>query len=150
MQKFDPLKISRDLDLCAPYFKRLVEKSLAECNALGYQVRVFEGYRTPERQTWLYDQGRHREGKIVTQAKAWESYHQLGVACDLAFFINGKWSWDSGPWDKIGAVFKQHGLDSLAPYEQAHFQLTGGMPIRDAHAITIRSGVQSLWQKLSQ
>ncbi len=148
MTAFDPLKISRDLDLCAPYFKSSVQKALAECAGLGYMLSTFEAFRTPERQDWLFEQGRGREGKIVTKSRGWESWHQYGLAIDGAFWIGGKWTWD-GPWDKVAPILFSHGLDSLAPFEQAHFQITGGLTIKEARQITQKSGLQSLWQKIA-
>ena len=51
----------------------------------GYDMILLEGYRSPERQTRLFEQGAH-----VTQAGANMSYHQHGLAADSAFFRDGK------------------------------------------------------------
>ncbi len=51
----------------------------------GYQMVIIEGYRSPERQDMLA-----KQGKSVTNAKAFQSYHQYGLAADCAFFRNGK------------------------------------------------------------
>jgi peptidoglycan LD-endopeptidase CwlK len=51
----------------------------------GYEMALLEGWRSPERQTLLAAQGAH-----VTQAGAWQSYHQHGLAVDSAFLRNGK------------------------------------------------------------
>lgn len=51
----------------------------------GYQLVLIEGYRSPERQQELMAQGPH-----VTRAGANMSYHQYGLAADVAFFVNGK------------------------------------------------------------
>ncbi len=144
MTKFDPLKISRDLDLCAPYFKQLVEKAIADCNALGYQVRVFEAFRTEERQDWLYAQGRTREGKIVTKARGGWSWHNYGLAQDVAQLINGVWSWDFDP-AKIAQPFLDQGLEWLYPFESCHFQMTGGIPIKKARETAQKFGLPKLW-----
>jgi peptidoglycan L-alanyl-D-glutamate endopeptidase CwlK len=51
----------------------------------GYEMVLIEGYRSPERQARLFEQGAH-----VTQAGANMSYHQYGLAADSAFFRDGK------------------------------------------------------------
>ena len=51
----------------------------------GYDMALLEGYRSPERQNLLAAQGAH-----VTNAGAWQSYHQHGLAADCAFLRNGK------------------------------------------------------------
>ncbi len=51
----------------------------------GYEMVLIEGYRSPERQASLFEQGSH-----VTQAAANMSYHQYGLAADSAFFRDGK------------------------------------------------------------
>ncbi|MBY4897538.1 M15 family metallopeptidase [Cupriavidus sp. AU9028] len=51
----------------------------------GYEMVLLEGYRSPERQARLAAMGAH-----VTQAGAYHSYHQFGLAADSAFFREGK------------------------------------------------------------
>jgi peptidoglycan L-alanyl-D-glutamate endopeptidase CwlK len=51
----------------------------------GYQMALLEGYRSPERQALLARLGSH-----VTNAGAYQSYHQYGLAADSAFYRGGK------------------------------------------------------------
>lgn len=51
----------------------------------GYTMVLIEGYRTPERQNALAAIGAH-----VTRARAYQSYHQHGLAADSAFLSDGK------------------------------------------------------------
>jgi peptidoglycan LD-endopeptidase CwlK len=51
----------------------------------GYDMAILEGYRSPERQNMLAGMGQH-----VTNAAAFQSYHQYGLAADCAFLRNGK------------------------------------------------------------
>ncbi|NMM08664.1 MAG: M15 family metallopeptidase [Polaromonas sp.] len=51
----------------------------------GYEMAILEGYRSPERQDMLSQMGTQ-----VTSAKAFQSYHQFGLAVDCAFLLNGK------------------------------------------------------------
>lgn len=51
----------------------------------GYELVLLEGYRSPERQEKLLKLGRH-----LTKAGACRSYHQFGLAADVAFRRHGK------------------------------------------------------------
>lgn len=51
----------------------------------GYEMVLIEGYRSPERQDELAAAGGH-----VTNAAAWQSYHQYGLAADSAFLKDGR------------------------------------------------------------
>lgn len=51
----------------------------------GYDMVLLEGYRSPERQDRLAHQKTN-----VTDAAAFESYHQYGLAADCAFLRDGK------------------------------------------------------------
>jgi peptidoglycan L-alanyl-D-glutamate endopeptidase CwlK len=51
----------------------------------GYEMVLLEGYRSPERQAMLQRLGPH-----VTNAAAFQSYHQYGLAADCAFLRDGR------------------------------------------------------------
>lgn len=51
----------------------------------GYEMVLLEGYRSPQRQNMLAGKGAH-----VTKATGYRSYHQFGLAGDVAFLRNGK------------------------------------------------------------
>ena len=51
----------------------------------GYEMALLEGYRSPARQDELARAGSH-----VTNARAFQSWHQYGLAADCAFWRNGK------------------------------------------------------------
>jgi peptidoglycan LD-endopeptidase CwlK len=51
----------------------------------GYDMAIIEGYRSPERQNLLASMG-----KSVTNAAAFQSWHQYGLAADCAFLRDGK------------------------------------------------------------
>jgi len=77
---------SREWELLDEEFRQrllLVFKLMREKH--GYEMVLLEGYRSPERQSQLAALGSH-----VTQARAFESYHQYGLAADCAFLRNGK------------------------------------------------------------
>jgi len=51
----------------------------------GYEMALLEGYRSPERQDRLAAAGNH-----VSNARAFQSFHQYGLAADCAFIREGK------------------------------------------------------------
>lgn len=51
----------------------------------GYDMALLEGYRSPARQNLLASMGSQ-----VTNAAAFQSYHQFGLAADCAFWRDGK------------------------------------------------------------
>ena len=77
---------SRDWNLLDADFRQrllLVYKIMRDEH--GYEMALLEGYRSPERQVKLAAMGSN-----VTQATAFQSYHQYGLAADNAFFRDGK------------------------------------------------------------
>lgn len=77
---------SRNWDLLHPEFQRrllLAFRLMRERH--GYDMALLEGYRSPERQDRLA-----ALGNGVTNARAFQSYHQFGLAADCAFLRDGK------------------------------------------------------------
>ena len=69
----------------------------------GYDMVLLEGYRSPQRQNMLAGKGSH-----VTQATGYRSYHQFGLAADVAFMRNGKVViTEKDPWAMQG--YKHYG-----------------------------------------
>ena len=75
----------RDWGKLNAQFTQPVLRLMARLQSRGYQFALLEGYRSPERQEKLADLGRH-----VTQARAFESKHQFGLAVDLAPLRDGR------------------------------------------------------------
>lgn len=122
---------TRDTNLLRlhPVVRRAVTDLLDALKAKGAPFGLFEGYRSPERQAWLYAQGRTRPGSIVTNAEPWKSYHQYGLACDLVLFENNRWSWsEDGPraawWRLMAKEAKSCGLRTLS-FERPHVEYNG-------------------------
>lgn len=77
---------SREWNLLDPVFRqRLLVVFQIMQERHGYELVLLEGYRSPQRQAMLASRGSH-----VTQAGACKSYHQFGLAADVAFRRNGK------------------------------------------------------------
>lgn len=128
---------SRKLDDLLPIVKEKVERFIADCKIAGIDILVTSTYRDVESQNMLYAQGRTMPGKIVTNAKGGDSFHNYKCAIDIVPLINGKPNWDgSHPvWKQIGQIGKVNGLEWAGNWEHfkelCHFQYTGGLSLDD-------------------
>lgn len=97
--------VMRGIDKLHPELQVCVNKFLAECKKQGLNVLVTETLRTLEEQETLYAQGRTRPGKIVTNARGYQSPHAWGVAFDFCRNKKG-WEYDNtdGFFDKVGRI----------------------------------------------
>ena len=132
-----------------PLFRTKTTALIEALTQEGIPFRLFEGFRSPERQQYLYAQGRTRPGAIITKARPWASYHQYGLAGDFVLFENGKWSWETKGdraryWRRLREIGKQLGLEPLS-FEMAHLQLAG-LSIQDLAAGRYPAGGDSTWQ----
>jgi peptidoglycan L-alanyl-D-glutamate endopeptidase CwlK len=93
---------NRNWQLLDPAFAQrllLVFKIMKERH--GYEMAILEGYRSPERQNALA-----AAGPGVTNAKAFQSYHQFGLAADCAFLRDGRLVIsEKDPWAMRGYQF---------------------------------------------
>jgi peptidoglycan L-alanyl-D-glutamate endopeptidase CwlK len=77
-----------------------------EMERQGYQLVLLEGYRSPERQDMLA-----AKGSQVTSARAYQSYHQFGLAADVAFLRAGQLVIsEKDPWAMAG--YKLYGVEA--------------------------------------
>lgn len=129
---------SRELCDLHPYVRSCVVTAIARAKMLvGCDVLVTCTYRDEEAQDALYAEGRTAPGRIVTNAKAGESYHNWQLAVDIVPLRNGKPVWDANDpvWAKVAEIFKQQGFEWGGDWvhfrELPHFQMTGGCTIKD-------------------
>ena len=103
---------SRNWGLMHPEFSQrllLAFKIMKEKH--GYDMALLEGYRSPARQDLLA-----RMGGTVTNARAFQSWHQYGLAADCAFWRDGKLvisekdPWAMRGYRLYGEVAEQLGL----------------------------------------
>jgi len=78
----------------------------------GFDVRVMAGFRTFREQRERFEQGRTASGSIVTDYEAGHSWHNYGLAVDLALNDeegNPAWPEESSPyWQRLGDVAMTH------------------------------------------
>lgn len=131
---------SRSLDTLAPLVASLAKAHIAACKAAGIDLLVYCTYRDSEAQNALYAQGRTLPGKIVTNAKGGDSYHNWKCAYDCVPLVQGKAAWgDKELYAKVGQLGEQLGLEWAGRWtgklrETAHFQYRGGLTLADFKA----------------
>lgn len=123
-------------DIC----KALTGRSICR---FAYVVRTFAEQKA------LYDQGRTKPGKKVTNAGPGLSYHNYGLAVDIVLLKdkdgNGTFetaSWETeidfdgdgqADWQEIVTIFKQYGWTWGGNWkftDKPHFEKTFGYPVR--------------------
>ncbi len=122
-------KRQTDLESLHPTVRSAVRAVMADLVAGNHPFEVFEAYRSPQRQKFLYAKGRTTPGPKVTKADAWQSYHQYGLAADFVLKVGGQWSWDTSGanaahWKALHEIGKKHGLEPLS-WEMPHLQIAG-------------------------
>lgn len=141
------LQIQNSVTLLYQPFASKVFSAIEECKRCGIHVYIFEGYRSPERQDLLFNQ---KTG--ATDAKAWSSWHQYGLAVDMVFGGPGKWSW-VGPYAKVRKIFFDSGLRGLnkdvdSDKDAGHFEFDHELSITNAKKIALTSGILSVWNEI--
>jgi hypothetical protein len=132
--------VDRDLNhLYPPFREKLLEVLDEASSATGEAWRMSEGYRSPERQTWLYAQGRTRPGKIVTWMKT-PKWHGTGLAADVLPSKKG-YGAPMSYWNKLREVYHAHGLSNPAwgNGDLGHVQMTDNA-MRQKALAWIRAG----------
>lgn len=141
-------------DLLLPVKWRAL-KLIHECKSIGIDLLVISTLRDVEAQDALYAQGRTAPGRIVTNARGGESFHNFRVALDCVPLRNGKPIWgtsgngiDNDPsddatddleiWQRIGELGEAQGLEWAGRWKRfrefPHFQFTGGLTLADFRA----------------
>ena len=156
---------SRKIDDLATPVKIRALKFLSEAKLAGIDLLVTSTLRDFAAQNALYAIGRTREhldaaglwdvqpvrGRIVTNARGGDSFHQYACALDVVPLRHGKLVWgtsgngiDDDPsddekddlelWQRLGAIGEACGLDWAGRWkgrlrEMTHFQYTGGIAL---------------------
>lgn len=126
---------SRKLSDLSPEVAEKAQQFLDQCKDQGIDVLIYCTLRDFKEQNDLYAQGRTKPGKIVTNARGGDSWHNWGRAFDCVPLVGGKPAWDSQElYRKIGAIGESVGLEWAGRWtgklkETAHFQYTGGLTL---------------------
>lgn len=126
---------SRKLEDLNPPTRKRTEKFLASCAAAGIDVLIYCTYRDNAEQDELYKQGRAKPGKIVTNARGGDSWHNHRSAFDFVPLVGGKPQWgDASLYAKCGKIGEECGLEWAGRWsgslkENAHMQYRGGLTL---------------------
>lgn len=125
---------NRDPELLAPELQRRLRRVQERMQAeFGDRVRIVEGYRTRERQEFLFAKGRRTPGRVVTWTR--ESLHTAGRAVDVQ--VNGTWD-DPAAYARLQRVAGEEGLTTLGMRDPGHLELPEGEP--DGRALAAEEG----------
>ncbi len=118
--------ISRDVKLLYPMFAYKLESAVKIAQKNGYDVHIFEAWRSPLRQDEL-----KKSTPKVTNASGWHSWHQYGLAADIAFGGEGRWHWN-GDFKAVHGIFSLLKLAWGGEKDAGHYQYNLGLTIEDA------------------
>ncbi|MEN8422739.1 M15 family metallopeptidase [Acinetobacter junii] len=128
----DSSLVDRKWDKINPRYKQrllMVFKIMKEQH--GYELVLLEGYRSPSRQNMLAG------NPNTTRARGYQSYHQFGLAADVAFKRNGKVviterdPWAMRGYELYGQVAESVGLTwggrwkSIKDYGHTEYRMPG-------------------------
>lgn len=131
---------SRNIDDLHPKVAAMCRAFLEECKKQGIDIIVTSTYRDHASQDALYAQGRSLPGRVVTNARGGQSWHNWRLAFDVVPLRAGKPVWGSTGadlelWKRVGAIGEKVGLEWAGRWvrfrELAHFQYTGGLTLAD-------------------
>ena len=133
---------SRKLEDLNPKVAAMATKFIEACEATGIDILITSTYRDNESQAALFAQGRSEPGRIVTKARAGESFHNYRCAFDFVPLINGKPAWDDiGLITKCGRIAESVGLEWAGNWtnfkEMLHCQYSGGLTLAQ-----LRNGIE--------
>lgn len=129
---------SRKLTDLLPVVQAKAKAFIAAAKAEGIDVLITSTYRDNQSQDELYAQGRTRPGKVVTNARGGQSFHNYRVAFDFVPVIGGKAVWnDLAFFRRLGKIGKSLGLEWGGDWkfrDYPHLQYTGGLTMRQLRA----------------
>lgn len=130
---------SRKIEDLHPNVAKMARAFIAKAKKEGIEVLVTSTYRDNESQNALYAQGRTKPGRVVTNAKAGQSFHNYRLAFDFVPIVNGKAMWnDTRTFNRLGAIGESVGLEWAGRWksfrELAHMQWTNGLSLAQLKA----------------
>ena len=126
-----------------PSIQNRARELLARAWALGVPLVVTSGLRPNEEQARLYAQGRTAPGAIVTNSPPGSSWHNFGLAFDVAPLKpdgSGRpyWPEDDALWTRVGQAGEAAGLTWGGRFttikDRPHFEYHPGLSLALARA----------------
>lgn len=133
---------------------RRLEVAREKAASYGITFVITSSYRTYEEQDKLFRQGRTAPGQKVTSAKGGFSWHNFGLAVDVAFLDKrGRPTWE-GPWERLGEVLRAVDLEWGGDFEsfpdRPHVQLTEGLTLSQARFYFERGGLKRVHDEMNK
>lgn len=137
--------------------------TIKEAKIRGLNVALHSGVRLAEEQEKLYRLGRtvmNPDGKtkekplgnIITNARAYESWHSFGLAVDVVFKDAKGWTWNKTPkeWGELGEIGEMFGFSWGGQWtkfpDYPHFQVIGKLKnVQQAKALLLEKGIEEVW-----
>jgi peptidoglycan LD-endopeptidase CwlK len=150
------------LQLVHPALAAKVRQMADQLATSGVIIRVTQGLRSWNDQLALWLKGRDVQGniidasKVVTKAAPGHSWHNFGLAVDVAPFVDNTpdWNLNHPAWQKIVSVGEAVGLDSGSTWrtfpDWPHFQLTGKWPVSpddEVRQTFLDGGMDTIWKE---
>jgi hypothetical protein len=102
--RFHSTEPCADIDLLEPVTRAAVCAILAEAKTFGLDYRVAETYRSQELQELYFEQGATHLRHV--------GVHHYGLACDIKWFVGGKFVTDGSKYQVMRWLAEKHGLIS--------------------------------------
>ena len=146
----------RDVMKLAPVFAAKVFDVLQQMERLGHDPMISEGFRSDERQRFLYGFGREYDdgrGVVTNASDGRSSWHRYGLAVDI---ISKSKEWDAPPtfWNDLRECAQAIGLTPGAvwkhpdrPHVQHHCPGMPVSPTADDWALLESGGFDAVWRK---
>jgi peptidoglycan L-alanyl-D-glutamate endopeptidase CwlK len=146
-----------------PLLQTKAKAFVAAAAQAGIDVLITQALRTIKEQDALYAQGRtvtrDKNGRPlskVTNAKGGQSMHNYGLAFDFVpLTALGKANWNTADpsWSKLGKIGQSLGLEWGGAWKTfkdlPHFQLVGGLNLKEIQAIYAKSKIAGVWATVS-
>jgi peptidoglycan L-alanyl-D-glutamate endopeptidase CwlK len=152
---------SRDKSLLCHAFASMLNIFERRLREADLPFHLFMGLRTFEDQDELYAQGRTKPGRIVTNARGGDSWHNYGLAAD--WVLDGdtekpgiQWSWETRgltgtQWHRMGELAESCGLEWGGRWKRfpdlPHVQNRFGLRLADAKELYHLGGIKQVWQE---
>ena len=158
--KIDKITLKR-LQLLYPVFGDLVYSFILQFySEHEIKICISQTLRTFKDQENLYAQGRTQGGRVVTNAMPGDSFHNYGLAADIAFvgidpYLEKKSKSEQDfYWMEVGRIAKINGLEWGGDFksfkDRPHMQMSFGLTIAQIKADFNKGGLFSLWERLDK
>jgi LAS superfamily LD-carboxypeptidase LdcB len=139
-------KGDEELERVHPKFAPMILGVIDLAAQEGYNLTVTRGLASFAEQHALF-----LKRPRVTKADAGQSYHNYGVAADIAFIVNGQISWDDNLYRNVGRWASRIGLEWGGHWhfvDKPHLQLPNMPAVAVMRAAYDQGGIPNVWGKV--